>query len=1166
MFAHLGRGLAKLCAALFLLGVAGFFTVVGMGLVIWVQVHVGDTSELQKSTILARMNEETTIFFADGERPIGSFFAGLHRRYVPISDVPAYVINSIIASEDKNFYQHNGVDPVAIVKAFVDGVERGRFRRGGSTITQQTVKNILGRWERSFARKFREIIGALQLERMYDKRQIMEFYLNQFHVAANGNGIGIAARYYFNKEVQELNLVEAAFIAGSVKGPSKYNPFIKYTKEARQQAREYAFERKNYVLRRMYEQGWIAQKEFEEALRKPIPYHRGKFRSGEVSLVSTIRQQFRHRELLDALGLDNAAQLNHAGLRIITTIDSTLQETAQLAIRRNLSRLETILKGFQPEDKSRFKSLRRLELEQFCYGKVIDIASKKGEEEISLDFGLAKGTIPRESLERYARLLDLPEGHKDGYHFYLQQLLQTVRKDDVLFVEVKAYDDSTHEAVVELHKYPVINGGLIAIDKGNVRAVVSGFNTIGFNRALAAKRPPGSVFKAIVYYAALQLGWSVLDQLDNERQIFPYQGGFYAPRPDHPSPYQDVSMLWAGIMSENLASVSLAYNLVSKLDFKQFKQLMAFLDLMPEPGEPTKIYHRRMTKALGVRLEPNGIKMFQLDNAIRDLAPDLVFAEQEEVRRRLKKIWWGEDYQRGLAEIFSEENEEMSVRERKRRINLLANNLTRLNAAADALQEDWLAITSAIADAGGSSVRDASFRERLARFRVLPSRGTRPELGYFLPLQIEGYTNDKTTIEELEYYRRVTGRRLHRQDVQAIWGGGDPTLSAAGITQRDVRLDGYLAVHLLEKLNAAVDSNYQKVMAQESRYDLYRYYQHRDFRISAGLNYLLALSKRMGVVSSLEPVLSYPLGTNDVTTAEVSKLYQTFIDGKIYRFYENGPDNQLNFIQRIEDRSGAVLYEANPTVTTISSRDNSDQMQEILSKVVTHGTGRRARGELYLTLDTAAAEDSAAAKVKKQKNSKIYVRIPAFGKTGTTNDFTTSYFAGFFPYPVERHKPLDPSNSYVISSYLGYDLNETMRRGRIRVYGGVGALPLWTDFAKEIIAKKNYLSYLDQLDLDILTKKEWPYVRNKKLAAVKVDLPRGLILRTARKGDVELYNTTNIARTGEVYRSEFELGSSVRSLVHIPATIKRRTWHSKRHFNPFTRVKLSQEKHVNNGS
>ena len=91
------------------------------------------------------------------------------------------------------------------------------------------------------------MIKALQLERMYSKKQILEFYLNQFHVAGNGNGIGIASRYYFDKEIQDLNLVEAAFIAGSVKGPGKYNPFIKFTRKQRERAINFAFERKNYM-------------------------------------------------------------------------------------------------------------------------------------------------------------------------------------------------------------------------------------------------------------------------------------------------------------------------------------------------------------------------------------------------------------------------------------------------------------------------------------------------------------------------------------------------------------------------------------------------------------------------------------------------------------------------------------------------------------------------------------------------------------------------------------------------------------------------------------------------------------------------------------------------------------------------------------------------------
>ena len=1145
----------KIIRMVYFVGVTLTALIAGLVVVIWVQVYIGDTSELKKSTILAKMNQETTVYYADGEQPIGSFFTGLHRRYIPIERVPADVINSIIASEDKNFYRHNGIDPPAIVKAFFEGIQEGRFRRGGSTISQQTVKNILGHWERSFARKFREIIAALQLERVYDKRQILEFYLNQFHVAANGNGIGIAAKYYFNKEVHELTLIEAAFIAGSVKGPSKYNPFIKYTKQARQTARQHAFDRKNYVLRRMYQQGWISADELRTAQAGVVPFQRGKFRSREVSLVATIKKELNRREILDELSLERVEQLNQAGLKIVTTIDKALQDTAQLAMRRNLSRLETILKGFQPESADKFKPLRRLEVEQYCYGKVVDIIDTKDQEAVILDFGLAKGTIPRQSLVRYAKLLDLPEGHREGYRFHLRQLLKSLKVGDVLFTEVKQYDVDNHEAILELHKYPQINGGLIAIDKGNVRTVVSGFNTIGFNRALTARRPPGSVFKAVVYYAALQLGWSILDQLDNERQIFPYQGQFYAPRPDHHSPYRKVSMLWAGIMSENIASVALAYRLVEKLNYQQFKELLEFLDLMPQTNEKPRHYHRRMAKTVGVRLNKSGVQKFQLDKAIGDLTTDLVFSEQGDIQRRLTKIWWGKDYQRGLSELFSEENDELSVREKKRRIKLLANNFTRLKEAVDSLQADWRAISASFAsDDCSLSVAKRSIREQLARFRVLPSKGQRPELGYFAPLYIEEYISEETTEEELDYYQQKVGRKLSCIDAQAIWGYGDPSLSKAGLRIEDIKLDGYLSVSLLNRLADLVAERYQQVQAQVSRYNLFQYFHHKDFRISVGLNYLLALTKRMGVTSKLEPVLSYPLGTNDVSAAEVAKLYQTFIEGKLYRFYQQGPDNQLNFIQRIEDRFGKVLYQASSDIVQLSQKENSLQMQEILRKVVTHGTGRRARGELYLTV---GAEDE----------KQTHIRLPAFGKTGTTNDFTTSYFAGIFPYPVTKHAELNPADSYVISAYLGYDLNETMRRGRIRVYGGVGALPLWTDFAKAVITKKRYIDFLDQLNLDILTNKEWPYHKPRELAKVKVDLPRGLILRAGRKDDIEIYQKTDIAYTGETYRSEFAIDGSVRSLVYIPPNIKRRSWQGQRRFSPFNRLQLSQEKEkLSNGS
>ena len=277
---------------LLIVGVIGISSVLGVASVVLYQVYFGDVSELKKSTILARINEETTIFTADEEHKIGSFFNDSHRSYVPFAKIPAHMIRAMVASEDKNFYQHAGVDPVAITTAAAEGIKNGlKFRRGGSTITQQTVKNILDRREHTFKRKFKEMIRAIQLERMYTKEQILEFYLNQFHVTANGKGIGIAAKYYFNKSVEDIGLVEAAFIAGSVKAPSKYNPFIKYTKKSRDKALLEAMRRKNYVLRRMYEQGWIDREELEKAWEETVPFNRGKFRTREVALVSLVRGQ-----------------------------------------------------------------------------------------------------------------------------------------------------------------------------------------------------------------------------------------------------------------------------------------------------------------------------------------------------------------------------------------------------------------------------------------------------------------------------------------------------------------------------------------------------------------------------------------------------------------------------------------------------------------------------------------------------------------------------------------------------------------------------------------------------------------------------------------------------------------------------------------------------------
>ena len=1099
----------------------------GVTTVILVSVWFGDNSYLKKTTIMARINEETTVFCLDEKTPIGSFFNSEHRRYVSIDEVPKHMVNALVAAEDKNFFSHGGVDPQAIFKAIAEGLKTGKFR-GGSTLTQQTVKNIMDRWEYSLARKLNEAIAALQLEKLYSKQQILEFYLNQFHVSGNGSGIGIAAKYYFNKEVKDLDVVESAFIAGSVKGPSKYDPYLKYTKERRDLAVRNAFDRKNYVLRRMYEQGWLSEQEFKEAFDRPVPFNRGSFRSSEVALVSLIRNQVGQKEVMENLGIDTTEELNNAGLKIYSTIDCQLQEKTQLGMRRNLSRLETILGGFQPEKPENFRRLRDLEVNQFYYGKVEDVrGTEKKDSAIHVSFGLSSGVIPHEALLRYAKLLDGPYG--EGAEAQLRKLLHTVKRGDVIFVEVRQYDAEKHEAVLEMQKSPKVNGGIVSLDKGEVRTAVSGFDTIGFNRAIFARRQPGSVFKSVVYFAALQLGWNILDIVDNERQIFPYQARFYFPRPDHISPYRNVSMVWSGTMSENLASVGLANHLVDKLNLEQFKDLMAQMDLAPRSGESAPDFHFRVAKSTGVQLDNDGVKEYQLTQAVGDLIPDLVFRGSHDAIRALEKMWWGKGYTGELQSLFSRQgSSDMPPLENALRINLVKNNFLRMKTLSGMAEVEFETIAAKVQAKGADgALADPALREAWSHFRVLPTQGDKPALG-FLPV-LDG-ERPRVVTERFEYIDKlasIQGRNLNSLDVEAIWSNNM-------VTKGEVRLNGTLPMSEFNRLEKGIEEHYQGVMSAATPYDLNRYFEHHDFRIALGLNYLVEMVKAMGVTSKIDPVQSFPLGTNDVTAAEVAKIYQTFVEGKIYRFYEKGPPNQINFIRRIKDRHGEVVFEPKRREATVAIPEYADQMHEILKRVVTHGTGKRARGELYLDMSqpvAGAAPANASSSPAPGERGKI--RIQAFGKTGTTNDYTNAYFAGFFPIPPGKGMPMDFSHFHTIASYVGYDLNKMMRRGAIKVTGAVGALPTWIDYAKGMMDVMKYRDQVDELDLSIVKRGEWPIKYDPRTIGLSVDLVRGMVFTGADGGD-EVFGTTNIEKTGESFESEFAIGSSVKVVVRVP--------------------------------
>jgi penicillin-binding protein 1A len=253
-----------------ILVVAGAFTF------LYVQLSAETKERIQRGAIESIIFSESPVFYDDGETVMGVFFENIHRRYIQYPHIPPQFVKAIVAAEDKNFFTHPGFDIKAIARAMIANFRHGRVSQGGSTITQQTAKNVFEREKRSYKAKVKELMQALLLEREYSKEEILEMYVNQFFVTGIGRGLRIGAQYFFDKEAESLDLVECAFIAGSVKSPNRYNPFTKKTEAEREEALKLATRRKDYVLSKMLALNFITREDYEKAKAKEIPFKQGK--------------------------------------------------------------------------------------------------------------------------------------------------------------------------------------------------------------------------------------------------------------------------------------------------------------------------------------------------------------------------------------------------------------------------------------------------------------------------------------------------------------------------------------------------------------------------------------------------------------------------------------------------------------------------------------------------------------------------------------------------------------------------------------------------------------------------------------------------------------------------------------------------------------------------
>ena len=268
--------------------------------------------------------ESTKIFDRTGTILLYEIHGEEKRTVLPLSNIPLHLIQATIAAEDSNFYSHYGIDFRGIFRAFLKNISRGAIVQGGSTITQQLIKNSILTGERTWTRKLKELALALVLERTYTKDTILELYLNQIPYGSNAYGIAAAAQIYFGKKADELTIAEAATLASLPKAPTYYSPFGSHKKEL--------FERRNWILGEMHKKGHLSEEARDRALAESPLFSLPKTSIRAPHFVMYVR------EYLDRVY--GATFVERGGLKVITTLDWTLQEEAEKIVREGAARNE----------------------------------------------------------------------------------------------------------------------------------------------------------------------------------------------------------------------------------------------------------------------------------------------------------------------------------------------------------------------------------------------------------------------------------------------------------------------------------------------------------------------------------------------------------------------------------------------------------------------------------------------------------------------------------------------------------------------------------------------------------------------------------------------------------------------------------------------------------
>ena len=524
--------------------------------------------ELPDYKELSKYNPNVVTRIHAGNGALLAEYATQKRVFVPISVIPKKVINAFISAEDKDFYNHFGIDLVATLRALITNVKNiGTNKRliGASTITQQVAKNFLLSSEMSYERKIKEAILAIRIERAFSKNEILELYLNEIYLGFKSYGVAAAALNYFDKSLDNLDLSEAAFLAALPKAPNNYNPIYK---------KKQAMMRRNWVLSQMSKNGFIEDdiRKIESKKLINIRKSSGIDEGYAPYFTEEVRKILIKNEKI-------GSKLYTNGYSVRTTLDPSIQLKAEEALIEGLENLDKRqgwrgpisnlnLLDFKNEELLKYLEYVQKQLPKKRHAAIVTKVSKnfievmlQQKKKVKIEFKNASWVRPQtlKKDDKNRLIIHLGEKYKNFEQF--------ISEGDIVVAKENKNKNITFYSLSQI---PNVNGAIVALDPntGRVLAMSGGYSFLNseFNRATQAKRQPGSAFKPFVYLAGLERNYKPTDLILDAALAYDQCSGCKKWKPaNYTKKFYGPSPMRLGIeKSRNLMTARLAIKLIEE--------------------------------------------------------------------------------------------------------------------------------------------------------------------------------------------------------------------------------------------------------------------------------------------------------------------------------------------------------------------------------------------------------------------------------------------------------------------------------------------------------------------------------------------------------------------------------------------------------------------------